>query len=185
MTRNIISTLLSGIILMSLTACGGAKLATADEQYERGEYYDASKTYRKVYNKLTKREERPQRGEVAFKMGLCHDKLSQSARASAAFQNAIRYEYADSTAYLLLGKNLQAEAKYAQAIEAYSRYLEFKETNANKQSRRFAENGIAGCRQAIASKGEKTRYVVKNAKLFNSRRSDFAPMYFDKSYDKL
>ena len=49
-------------------ACGGAKLSTANEQMERGEYFDASKTYRKIYNKLTKREERELRGEVAFKM---------------------------------------------------------------------------------------------------------------------
>ena len=48
-------------------ACGGAKLSTANEQMERGEYFDASKTYRKIYNKLTKREERELRGEVAFK----------------------------------------------------------------------------------------------------------------------
>ena len=45
-----------------LTSCGGAKLAKADEQMARGEYFDASKTYRKIYNKLTKREERPLRG---------------------------------------------------------------------------------------------------------------------------
>ncbi len=44
-----------------LTGCG-AKLSVANEQFERGEYFDAQKTYRKVYNKLTKREQRPQRG---------------------------------------------------------------------------------------------------------------------------
>ena len=74
-----------------LAGCGGPKLATADEQMARGEYFDASKTYRKVYNKLTKREERPLRGEVAYKMAECHRKLSQNARASAAYQNALRY----------------------------------------------------------------------------------------------
>lgn len=58
--------MLCSLMLMS---CGGAKLATANEQMERGEYFDASKTYRKVYNKLTKREDRPLRGEIAFKMG--------------------------------------------------------------------------------------------------------------------
>ena len=30
-----------------------------------------------------------------------------------------------------------------------------------------------------------TRYVVKNAKLFNSRRSDFSPAYIDRSLDQL
>ena len=77
---------------ITLAGCGGAKLSTANEQMARGEYFDASKTYRKIYNKLTKREERPQRGEVAFRLGQCSEKLNQYARAAAAYQNAARYE---------------------------------------------------------------------------------------------
>ena len=84
-------------VLAALTSCGGAKLSVADEQYALGEYFEAQKTYRKVYNKLTKKEERPQRGMVAYKMGLCYDRLGMSARASSAFANALRYEYPDST----------------------------------------------------------------------------------------
>ena len=86
-------------MLAILDGCRTPKLAEADEQYDRGEYYNASKTYRKVYNSLKKREERPLRGEVAFKMGLCYRRLSMSARAGAAFQNALRYEYPDSMSY--------------------------------------------------------------------------------------
>ena len=36
-------------------SCGTAKLSVANEQYARGEYFDAAQTYRKVYNKLRKR----------------------------------------------------------------------------------------------------------------------------------
>jgi peptidoglycan-associated lipoprotein len=161
-----------------LTSCGGAKISTADEQMARGEYFDASKTYRKVYNKLTKREERSLRGEVAFKMAECHRKINQSARAAAAYQNALRYGYNDSTAYLHLGEMQQAEGKYAAAITAYESYLKYVPGDAR------ALNGIDGSKMAMAKEG-KTRYVVKNPKLFNSRRSDYAPMYLDKSYDRL
>ena len=165
-------------LALTMCACGGAKLSTANEQMERGEYFDAAKTYRKVYNKLTKREERELRGEVAFKMAECHRRLSQSARAAAAYQNAIRYGYPDSMAYLHLGQMLQADGKYAQAIKAYEEFLQKQPGNAT------ALTGIDGARQAIAKAGQ-TRYVVRNAKLFNSRRADFAPMYFDKSFDRL
>ena len=85
-------------------SCRGPKLATADEQLGRGEYFDASKTYRKIYNKLTKKEERPLRGEVAFKMAECHRHLNQFPRASAAYQNAARYGYGDSTLYLYIDR---------------------------------------------------------------------------------
>jgi peptidoglycan-associated lipoprotein len=161
-----------------ITSCGGAKLSEADAQMERGEYFDASKTYRKVYNKLTKREERPLRGEVAFKMAECHRKLNQSARAAAAYQNAIRYGWPDSTAYLYLGEMQQSEGKYAAALKAYEEYLKYVPGDAQ------ALNGVDGSKMAMAKEG-KTRYVVKSPKLFNSRRSDYAPMYLDKSFDRL
>ena len=95
------------------SSCRGPKLATANEQMERGEYFDASKTYRKIYNQLTKREERPLRGEVAYKMAECHRRLNQYARASAAYQNAARYGYSDSTLYLHLGGCLWPRANTA------------------------------------------------------------------------
>lgn len=172
--------LMSIVAIVGLPACKGAKLSTAHEQFERGEYHDASKTYRKVYNKMTKKEDRPLRGEVAYQLGTCYTKLNQFARASAAYQNAVRYNYPDSLVFYYLGRSLQADGKYAQAITAYETYLTYKPEN------ELAKEGIAGCKKAIENKGKKTtRYVVKNAKLFNSRRADFAPMYLDKNYDQL
>lgn len=165
-------------LALLVTACGGAKLSVADEQMQRGEYYDASRTYRKVYNKLTRAEERPLRGQVALRMAQCHQKLAQTARAAAAYQNALRYGVKDSTAYLNLGLMLQAEGKYADAEKAFGEYL----TRVPGDKR--AETGVAACRMALA-KGGRTRYVVRNAKLFNSRRSDYAPMFLDRSADKL
>ena len=165
--------------LFLLVGCKSAKLSDADAQFQRGEYFDASKTYRKIYNRLTRREERPLRGEVAYKMASCYRRLNMAARASAAYQNAIRYEYPDSMAFYYLGRSLQAEGKYQPAINAYTTFLEWRPQD------NLAMEGIRGCRQAIDSKDSKTRYVVKNAKIFNSRRADFAPMYLDKSLDQI
>lgn len=173
-----ISLALASVVMLS--GCKSAKLSDANEAYDRGEFFDAQKIYRKIYNRLTKREDRPLRGEVAYKMGLCYDKLNMSARASAAFQNAIRYNYPDTMSYLYLGKSLQAEGKYAPAMDAYMTFLEYDPND------EFAKEGIKGCRMAIQAKElPKTRYVVKNAKLFNSRRADFSPMYLDKNYEQL
>ena len=177
--RNIIIAAGSAVLLMlTVASCGGAKLSVADEQMARGEYFDASKTYRKVYNKLTKREDRPLRGEVAFKMANAYSRLRQTARAAGAYQNAINFGYPDSMAYLYLGQALQAEGKYQQAIDAYRKFLE--KVPGNK----VAQNGIDGCTKSMSHK-EKTRYRVSQAKLFNSSRSDFAPMFLDKEYDRL
>lgn len=155
----------------ALTGCGGAKLSVADEQMARGEYYDASKTYRKIYNKLTKREQRPQRGEVAYKMGKCYQKLNMAARASASYQNAIRYGVTDSMARLYLAQSLHAEGKYVTAIKAYEEFLELSPSNP------VALSGLEGAKASAALKKNKTRWVVRQDKLLNSRRADFSPMF--------
>lgn len=162
---------------MMLFSCGGAKLSVADEQMARGEYFDAAATYRKVYNKLDK-DQRSLRGEVAYKMAECHRLLRQNARASAAYTNAKRFGYKDSLLTLHLAETLHADGKYPQAIEAYKEYLTYHPDDVK------ALNGLAGAK-AGAEKQSATRYVVRNAKQFNSRRSDYAPMYYDTSYDRL
>ena len=83
-------------------------------------------------------------------------------------------------AYYWLGRSLQAEGKYTQAMQAYRTFLEWQPDNL------LAKEGLKGSMRAEAAKKQpKTRYVVKNAKIFNSRRADFAPMYLDKSLDQL
>lgn len=166
------------LVSILLTGCGGAKLATADEQLARGEYYDASKTYRKIYNKLTKREERPLRGQVAFRMADCHRRLNQYARAAAAYQNAARYEYPDSMLYLYMAQMQQAAGNPAAAITSYQEYLKWHPED------QLALSGLSGARMAQAREGA-TRYVVRNAKLFNSRRADYSPMFLGGSLDQL
>lgn len=171
------------IVCLLLTAiaagCRTPKLSEADAQFQRGEYYDASVTYKKVYNKLRKKEERPQRGEVAFKMGRCYKLLNMSARASAAFQNALRYEYPDSTTHFMLAQALHADGKYAAALRSYDKYLEFCPDDS------LAINCAEGCRTAHEIRARGSRYVVKQAKLFNSRRADFCPMYLGADCDQI
>lgn len=172
--------LVSVLLLMAAGGCKKPDIAKADAQYKRGEYYEAANTYRKVYNKLKPREDRELRGRVAYQMGTCYRRLNMAARASAAFQNAIRYEYPDSTSWYWLGRSLQMEGKYQPAIEAYTKFLDYQPDDL------LAKEGINGCRRAVAAKsGKKTRYQVKPAKLFNSRRSDFAPMFGNKELSML
>lgn len=161
-----------------VVSCNGAKLSVADEQLARGEYFDASKTYRKIYNKLTKAEERPLRGEVALKLAECHRRLNQTARAEAAYQNAIRYGAGDSTTILRLAQMQHANANFRAAIKNYETFLE------SKPGDQEALNGLSGARLGL-SKPKATRYKVAQPSLFNSSRSDYAPMYFDKSYDRI
>lgn len=165
-----IITLLTITLLAIASSCKGPKLSTADAQMKKGEYFEAAKSYRKVYNKL-KPNEKNLRGEVAYKMAEAHRKLNQFSRAAAAYQNSIRYGYPEDNAQLHLAQMLQADGKYQPAIRAYEEYL-----MQNPDSRE-AIVGLEGSKMALKQKENPTRFVVKNAKLFNSRRADYAPMF--------
>ena len=167
------------VAVAMLSGCRGAKLSTADEQYARGEYHAAMLTYKKVYNKLTKREERPLRGTVAFRMGECYRHLNMAANASGAYRNAIRYNYPDSMALLYLAQSQHMEGKYKDAVKNYEAFLE-------KQPKSvLARDGLRGSQNAARIKATPTRYKVSPAKMFNSRRADFCPMFLDGSHDQL
>lgn len=168
---HILAAVIAAALGSTLAGCGGPKLATADQQMARGEYFEAAAIYRKVYNKLTKPRERPLRGEVAFKMGEADRKLSRYARAAADYRNAIRYGYADSTAQLLMARMLHADGKYPAAIEAYEQYL------MRAPESLEGREGLRGARMAAGMKKNPTRYQVRQSKLLNSRRSDFSPVF--------
>lgn len=178
LVKKIVPIAVIGVVVAGLQSCGGAKLSTANEQMARGEYYDASRTYRKIYNKLTKREERPLRGQVAFLMGECHRRLNQFERAAGAYQNAIRYEYPDTMEYLYLAQMLHGSGQYQRAVEAYENYLTMRPDDA------LAVNGLAGARMGL-NKNNRTRYIVRKADMFISSRSDFSPMFAPGTFDKL
>jgi len=112
-------------------------------------------------------------------MAECYRRINMAPRSSAAYQNAIRYDYPDSMALFYLARSQQYEGKYKEAIKNYQAYLE-----TNPQSS-LAKNGIRGCNLAQQWKKTPTRYIVKKATMFNSRRSDFAPMFLGEDFDQV
>ena len=164
-------------VALSLTSCKGPKLKDPDEAYDRGEYYDAATIYRKLYNRYNRKQDAWLRGELAFQLGMCHLKLNQGNRATAAFQNAIRYNYEDSTTLLRLAQSQQREGQYAAAIKSYNEYLDMFPDDWE------ALAGIRGCELAPQWKEEGSRYIVKS--FYSSRRADYCPMYLDKNMEYL
>lgn len=172
--------LIGMLISMALAGCGTAKISDADAQYARGEYFEAASTYRKIYNRLTKRSERTLRGEVAWKMGRCYARLNRPANASAAWKNAKRYGYEDSLINLRLARSLHSEGKYKESAEAYELFL------SEHPGHVEAQEGLRGVRRALRGREQNsTRHTVKIEKVFNSSRSDFSPAFAGKEFDRL
>ena len=166
------------LIVSSLYSCKSAKLSDAEEKQRIGEYYEAAAIYRKVYTK-TSPKKRDLRGYIAYRMAECNRMINNTAKATSAYMNAIRYDYPDSTVYLRMGQMLQKTGRYPEAIKNYDIYME------NDPSNLLAINGIQGCELAPGWKKNPTRYEVRRMDKFNSRRGEFSPMLAGDKYDQL
>ena len=166
------------LIVSSLYSCKSAKLSDAEEKQRIGEYYEAAAIYRKVYTK-TSPKKRDLRGYIAYRMAECNRLINNTAKATSAYMNAIRYDYPDSTVYLRMGQMLQKTGRYPEAIKNYDIYME------NDPSNLLAINGIQGCEIAPGWKKNPTRYEVRRMDKFNSRRGEFSPMLAGDKYDQL
>ena len=166
------------LIVSSLYSCKSAKLSDAEEKQRIGEYYEAAAIYRKVYTK-TSPKKRDLRGYIAYRMAECTRLINNTAKATSAYMNAIRYDYPDSTVYLRMGQMLQKTGRYPEAIKNYDIYME------NDPSNLLAINGIQGCELAPGWKKNPTRYEVRRMDKFNSRRGEFSPMLAGDKYDQL
>ena len=166
------------LIVSSLYSCKSAKLSDAEEKQRIGEYYEAAAIYRKVYTK-TSPKKRDLRGYIAYRMAECNRLINNTAKATSAYMNAIRYDYPDSTVYLRMGQMLQKTGRYPEAIKNYDIYKE------NDPSNLLAINGIQGCELAPGWKKNPTRYEVRRMDKFNSRRGEFSPMLAGDKYDQL
>lgn len=166
------------LIVSSLYSCKSAKLSDAEEKQRIGEYYEAAAIYRKVYTK-TSPKKRDLRGYIAYRMAECNRLINNTAKATSAYMNAIRYDYPDSTVYLRMGQMLQKTGRYPEAIKNYDIYME------NDPSNLLTINGIQGCELAPGWKKNPTRYEVRRMDKFNSRRGEFSPMLAGDKYDQL
>jgi peptidoglycan-associated lipoprotein len=161
-----------------LTSCKSAKLKDAIAADERGEYFQASQIYRKVYSK-TSTKKKELRGEIAFSMAEDYRQINNPNRAASAYANAIRYKHPDSTAVLYQAQMLQKLGRYPEAIKSYHLYLEKDSMNA------LAKSGLLGCNLAMDWKKNPTRHTVKKLDKFNSRDGEFSPMLHGNSSDEL
>jgi peptidoglycan-associated lipoprotein len=167
--------LLAGCLLLS---CKTAKLSQAEEKQRIGEYFEAAAIYQKVYRK-TKTKERFTKGYIAFQIGECNRFINNTGRAVNGYTNALRYQYTDSSINLRLGQMYHKNGNYPEAIKHYQTFL------AQYPGHRWAQNGLHGAQEAAAWRQQPTRYKVTRMEKFNSKRSEFGPMFYGEKADQL
>lgn len=172
-------TLIYLIILLLVTACGADRNLHRGEKYlALGEYYDAAHEYRQAYQK-TDPKQREARGRIARKMAICYDKCLQTARAQAAWRNAVRYGQVNVYDHLAFAQTLMKTGAYREAAEQFQLVLDSLPEN------QLARDGLFAAKRAPAIKELGSRYTVKRMDVFNSRRADYCPVLYGDDYDRL
>ena len=178
-TKVMKKTLFFFMILWLVTSCGADRNLHRGEKYlALGEYYDAANEFRQAYQK-TPAKERAKRGQIARRMAMCYDKSLQSARALAAWRNAIRYQQADTADRLAFAQTLMKNGNYREAEEQFRLVLD------SMPNDKLARDGLFAARKAPDIKQLGSRYTVKRMEVFNSRRADYCPVLFGDEYDQL
>jgi peptidoglycan-associated lipoprotein len=166
------------VVSLLLFSCKTAKLSDAVAKEDRGEYYEASQIYRKVYSK-TSSKKTFLRGSIAFHLAECYRQMGSAQKSLNAYTNALRYEYEDSTVLLYSAKMLQKLGRYKDAGKQYEAFLEIVPDNV------LARNGIIGCDSALSWKKTPTRHTVKKMEQFASRDGEFSPIISGEKSDQI
>jgi len=151
-----------------------------DKFYALGEYYDAAEQYKKAYWQ-TKSKEKPLRGQRALKLADCYRRINYTQKAIGAYQNAVRFKQADSTAMLYLGRLQLKNGSYKEAEKTFKALQDSMPRNI------LVKNGLKSAQMAPKWKQEAqySGYTVKKQDLFNSRRADYSPMLAGDDNDQL
>ena len=180
-----------------LASCGAdTAMKKGDKYFALGEYYDAATQYKKAYAQ-TKAKDRPLRGQRALKMADCYRRINQTQRAMAAYNNAVRYKQADTTALFHLAQLQLKNGSYREAEKTFLLLLDsLGTTEAALKSKKALHTsaiasrtlvGLQSARMAPEWKAdaEYSGYTVKKEELFNSRRAEYSPMLAGDDSDQL
>lgn len=152
-----------------LGACAGQRsMHSAQVSYEIGEHYNAIEKYRKAYRSQKTGNDK---AEIAFRIAESYYRISEFAKASVWYKNAIKRNYSEPAAMLHYADCLKATQKYEDAATWYQTYLGVKPED------EYAKNGLESCKVAGEWLNKPSRYVVGIVKELNSKSSDYSPAF--------
>ena len=188
------------IAVLALAACGAdTAMKKGDKFFAIGEYYDAASCYKKAYSQ-TKAKEKPLRGQRALKMADCYRRINFTQKAIAAYNNAVRYKQADTTALFSLAQLQLKNGSYKDAEKTFLLLIDSLGTTERKLTSLVNSHtshlspltsmtitGLQSARMAPQWKAEAdySGYTVKKQDIFNSRRAEYSPALAGDDSDQL
>jgi len=140
----------------------------ANEAFNTGEYSLAYEIYEKAFEKLSTK---PDKAEVAFKLGECGRVMMKERKAAKWYKKATKYEIQNPKAWLYYANALKMLGKYELAKDQYKKYKNLVPDDSR------GKNGLKSCELAPIWLVNPTRFTVNIAEELNSKFSDFCPSY--------
>ena len=154
-----------------------SKSAAADTAYNLQQYHQAIDLYKEAYDAI--KRNKAEKARIKFQVAMCFRNLSDPKLAEQWFAQVVKINYENPVSILYYADALRANEKYSEAIAQYTVYKEKVPSDPKGQQ------GILSCQMSQKWKETPTRYIVDNAKEFNSKFYDFAPCYSDKKFSSL
>lgn len=156
------------LVILSGACSSGKYLITGNKSYEIGEYYQAIEKYRKAYRSQKLNKEKP---EIAFRIAESYYNLSDFAKATVWYKNAIKRNNSDPLCMLHYADCLKATQKYEDAMLWYQTYLGVKPDD------QYAKNGLEASKVAKEWLDNPNRYMVNVVRELNSKDNDYCPVF--------
>jgi peptidoglycan-associated lipoprotein len=152
---------------------------SADEAFARQQYTAAIEKYKKAYKKVKKNKE--EKNRISFQMAECFRMVGNYKRAEMSYKRLVKYEYDKRNPEVLLhlADMLKINEKFDEAIEYYNRYALVMPDD---------PRGKVGAETAAEVQTwieNPSKYEVSNIKKVNSREADFAPAFYNNTYQEI
>ena len=136
----------------------------ADGFYAGREYAQAINLYKKAYSKV---KTRPEKAEIAYRLGECYRNTFQYKQAEAQYTRAFKMKLETPEVYLGIAEMLKYQSEYEDALKAYEDF-----------ARAFPGDprvplGVQSCQDAVAWQKSLTRFQVGNLTSLNSSSHEF------------
>ena len=151
----------------------------ADATFDKHQYSVAIDKYKKALKKVKKDKE--EKSRITYQMAECFRLTENYKRAEAYYKRLVKHDYEkrNPEVILHLADMLKMNGKYDESIEFYDKYAELVPDD---------PRGKKGAESAAQIKDwieNPSKYEVSNVRKINSREADFAPAFYNNTYQEI
>ncbi len=152
---------------------------TADELFDKQQYFEAIDKYKKAYTKVKKNKE--EKNRITYRLAECYRLTENYKRAEITYKRLVRYGWDKKKPEILLhyADALKINGKFDEAIKQYEAYA------ARVPDDPRGKLGVETTKLVKEWMENPSKYEVTNVKKINSREADFAPAFTSENYNEI